>query len=138
MGLFSAADFIILIIIVSVLVPACLWCISYKKLLARFDKNKQKFSPNLAFLLLIPIFGLFWWGYLAFYVKNKLRKINEKRPFENHEDGGFIFAMLSIISFFLMGIIPSFYIMFAITAFLLWIFSWMKVVNARKLFRVRI
>ena len=78
MGPLSAAHFVSSVVIVLMFALVCMWCISYKKLLTRFDKKSQKFSPNLAFLLLVPIIGLFWWGYFAFYVKNNPRIMSEK------------------------------------------------------------
>lgn len=137
MSSLSVAHLVGLVVIVLMLPLACMWCVSYKKLLARFDKKNQKFSPNLAFLLLIPIIGIFWWSYLAFYVKNNLKKMNEKIPVENYNDGGFAFAILSSVSYFLAGTIPNSYAFFAITTFVLWFFSWIKIVKARKLFRDR-
>lgn len=138
MGSLGVGHFAILAVIVLMFAPACMWCISYKKLLDRFDKKNQKFSPNLAFLLLIPIIGLLWWGYLALYVKNNLSKINEIKPFDSYEDGGFIFAIMSIASSILAVVIPSFYIIFVITAFVLWVFSWIKIVKTRKIIQINI
>lgn len=134
MGSFGIWHFAIL----AVIAPACMWCISYKKLLDRFDKKKQKFSPNLAFLLLVPIIGLFWWAYLAYYIKNNLSKINEIKLFDSYEDGGFIFAILSIASSVLAAVVSNFYIVFVVTAFVLWVFSWIKIVKTRKIIQANI
>lgn len=136
MGSLSVAHLVILALVVLMLAPVCMWCVSYKKLLARFDKKNQRFSPNLAFLLLVPVVGLFWWGYLAFYVKSNLNIINNKKVFENYEDGGFILTMMSIASSLIAVVAPSFHIVFAGAAFILWIFSWIKIVKTRKLFRI--
>ena len=90
-------------------------------------------SPNWAYLLFVPGFNMVWMIFLMVYVRNGLKKMHDAGKLSKKEDGDFIFGLL-IIPCWIIGnkfgwfALPA----LSIAAFVFWILSWIKLVEARK------
>lgn len=104
------------------------WAQSYALMLKAMG-DFSPVSPNWAYLLLVPVFNIVWICFLLCYVKNGLRKMHKAGKLSKKQDGGFIFGWGMLIA----KLLACFFLppMF-IVAFVFWILSWIKLVEARK------
>lgn len=134
MGSLSIWHWLIMLVLIGLLYTVYRWCLSYKLLLIALGDKYEKFSPNLAFLLLVPVIGLFWWVYMAFHIKASLNDRRDSPNLRPSNDGGFIYSLVSVASA-VVSVIPHRdepVGWVAVVSVVFWILSWIKVVNTRK------
>ena len=131
MGSFSIWHVLIVLVIIGLFYPFYRFCLSYKLLLIALGEKYQAFSPNMAYLMFIPVVGLIWWLYMAYHIKSSLNDQKEILTLKPSDDGGFLYSVITVTSSFL-----SFVPLVGIVAFIFWILSWIKVVNTRKMITV--
>jgi len=131
MGALSTWHYLIVILLIANLYTLYRWCLSYKLLLLALSDRYQKFSPNLSFLLFVPVIGFFWWWYMAYHIKSALNEQMGALHLAPSDDGGFVLSLIAIVSF-LLSLLPHIGWILGIGAFIFWILSWVKVVNTRK------
>lgn len=106
---------------------AYLWARSYALTLAAI-KEFISVPPHWAYLLLVPFFNFIWICFLTFYINNGLRKMHAAGRMSQIHNGGLIFAIALIISLFTALAFPSLWGV----VFIFYIFTWIKVAEARR------
>lgn len=132
MGSFSIWHWLIVLIFLLFVYVVYKYSQSYKLLLSAIDPKYDRMSPNLAFLLCIPVFNTIWQLVLLFSVKGALSRLQADRTLAKTTDGGFYFGLATVICQLLI-FVPVLSIVMWLASIVLWIICWTKVIEARKL-----
>jgi hypothetical protein len=127
---FSIWHWIIFLIFLPLIYAYYRYCKSYKLLLAAIDPKYDRMSPNLAYLLFIPIFNSIWQLVMLFSVKGSLRRLQADKSLVKNIDGGFYYGLAMVICQVLI-VIPALSVVMWIASIILWILCWTKVVESR-------
>lgn len=132
MGSFSFWHWIIVLIFLPFIYVYYRYCKSYKLLLSSIDPKYDRMSPNLAYLLFIPVFSTIWQLVLLFSIKGSLRRLQAERTLAKNIDGGFYYGLAMVICQLLI-LIPALSAVMWIASIVLWILCWTKVVESKAL-----
>jgi hypothetical protein len=126
---------IVLLVLVILLLPYCLFIGSIQLTLAAVPEDKREMSPGLAWLLLIPLFNIIWIFIVVSKLTQSFRALKAagqlRTPTDASNGVGLAYAILSVLTV-LVGWVPFIGWIIALAAFVLWIIYWVGVVGARR------
>lgn len=126
---------LLIMMVLLLIIPIIFYLIALQKALSRCSTKNRAMSPALVWLLLIPIFNLFWHFFIVVKVAKSLqnefrsRSIAFKSP--PGQNIGLAMCILSVLSF-----IPYVGFLCSIAALVCWIIYWIKIAGFSSQIRV--
>lgn len=132
MNSFGIWHVLIVLILAAILFVTYLYAKSYKSLIETIGGEYISTSPNLVFLIFIPVVGFVFYVVLAFLLKNSLGRMFQDGKISVKADAVFISLFASLICAVLTSVPLISQFMGLVTLICIG-FNWSHVVNARKL-----
>jgi hypothetical protein len=125
-GLGMPEMIIILVILCVFVLPTVFYILTIKKTLSRCAPENRTMEPGQVWLLLIPLFNMFWHFVIVLNVAKSLKKELEKRGSKLNlmpsKNIGLAMCILTPLS-----IIPDIGILFTLAGLVCWIIYWTKI-----------
>lgn len=116
------------------LVPAFLFLLNLRDLLAQVRERDRAMEPAQVWLNLIPLFGIGWFIFTVIKVRESLQAEYRSRGWASADDLGYsvgLTAGIAAAAMVVLGWIPFFGWLIGLTALVTWILYWVKTAGLR-------
>ena len=132
MGNFSVWHWLIVFILLLLLIPQIFYILSLQKTLSSVDMSLRETSPNLVWLMLIPLFNIIWIFFLVVWINKGFEKMWDAGRLSQKTSAGFGVGLGFGISW-IFCLIPGVNFIAWIPALVFWILHWIQISQANKL-----